>query len=129
MATATATQIINNFNEGPKIDFVVNATGMTIFSSYFNTPRFVPWDLPGRCTRCKSTTVEVDYVLQPNGVTIICTRLKQQIYLPFDEGAKWSDGSRIRIRSRNKVLTIPLQMEGMLQSNGTQFFKTLLFKF
>ena len=117
MTTATATSIITKFNDGPQIDFTVNATGLTIFSPHFNTPRYLPLDLPGRCTRCKSTTVEVDYVLQPNGVTIICNRLKQQIYLPFDQSTKWIDGSRIRIRSRNKVLTIPLQLEGM-QANG-----------
>ena len=74
------------------------------------TPRFIPWDLPGRCSRCKSGTVEVDYVIQPSGVSIFSTRLKGgERFLPFDQVRDIDGGQWMRISARNKVFNLPLK--------------------
>jgi hypothetical protein len=104
----------------PEIEFVAYANGMMIKCKRFKTPRYITWDLPGRCSRCKSSEVDIDYVLQPNGVTIKCNRLNSQIYLAFDEGARWTDGTQICLRSRTKVLNMPLMLDGMQQQQQEQ---------
>lgn len=79
------------------------------------TPRFVPWDLPGRCTRCKSGTVDIDYVIQQQGVTIFSPRLKGgERFIAFDKIANFPEQAFMRIRARNKVLNIPFRREGMM---------------
>lgn len=74
------------------------------------TPRFIPWDLPGRCTRCKSGTVEIDYIIQPQGVSIFSSRLKGgERFLAFDKQVDIPDRAVMRIKARNKVLNLPLK--------------------
>jgi hypothetical protein len=92
----------------PDIDFTVNATGLTMRSKRLTTPRYVPWDLPGRCSRCKSQVAEVDYLLQPHGLTLYCNRLRGPKWVPFDVIRQWRAGQAVRIRSRNKVLNLKL---------------------
>jgi hypothetical protein len=80
------------------------------------TPRFVPWDLPGRCSRCKSGTVEIDYVIQDQGVSIFSPRLKSgEKFIAFDKVAQFGDQAFMRIRARNKVLNIPFKRPEMMQ--------------
>ncbi|KAL3087172.1 hypothetical protein niasHS_005411 [Heterodera schachtii] len=98
--------------EFPEIEFNVNTMGVTVYSpSRLKTPRFVPWDQPGRCTRCKSGNVELDYFIQPEGVTIFSSRLKDdgENFLPFDEIVDFGDNAKFRVRSRNKIFTLPLR--------------------
>lgn len=81
------------------------------------TPRFVPWDLPGRCTRCKSGTVEIDYIIQEQGVTIFSARLKGgERFIAFDKIAKFGDQAFMRIRARNKILNIPFKRPDMMMN-------------
>ncbi|KAL3107142.1 hypothetical protein niasHT_019538 [Heterodera trifolii] len=98
--------------EFPEIEFNVNTMGVTVYSPrHLKTPRFVPWDQPGRCTRCKSGSVELDYFIQPEGVTIFSSRLKDdgENFLPFDEIVDFGDNAKFRVRSRNKMFTLPLR--------------------
>ncbi|KAL3102652.1 hypothetical protein niasHT_029463 [Heterodera trifolii] len=98
--------------EFPEIEFNVNTMGVTVYSPRrLKTPRFVPWDQPGRCTRCKSGNVELDYFIQPEGVTIFSSRLKDdgENFLPFDEIVDFGDNAKFRVRSRNKMFTLPLR--------------------
>ncbi|KAL3115095.1 hypothetical protein niasHT_017939 [Heterodera trifolii] len=98
--------------EFPEIEFNVNTMGVTVYSpSRLKTPRFVPWDQPSRCTRCKSGNVELDYFIQPEGVTIFSSRLKDdgENFLPFDEIVDFGDNAKFRVRSRNKMFTLPLR--------------------
>ena len=109
--------------EIPDVEFSANASGLTVFRfvslhwfkilcspPHLTTPRFIPWDLPGRCTRCKSSTVEIDYVIQPNGVSIFSTRLKDgERFIAFDKSAEFGERALLRLRARNKILDLPLQ--------------------
>src|SRR3954463_15087351 len=101
-------------NETPDIEFQVNASGMTIFSPiHLNTPRYLQWDLPGRCTRCNSSLVEIDYVIQPNGVSIFCTRLSAgEQFIVFDNELEFDQNATVRLKARNKVLNIQLRNLG-----------------
>jgi hypothetical protein len=57
----------------PDVDFAVNSTGITIFSNKFlKTSRFVPFDVTG--------FVDIDYVVQPKGVTLYCSRLNNVLF-------------------------------------------------
>lgn len=79
------------------------------------TPRFVPWDLPGRCSRCKSCSVEIDYIIQDQGVSIFSPRLKGgERFIAFDKITKFGEHGFIRIRARNKVLNIPFKRDEMM---------------
>uniref|UniRef100_A0A914HAF5 Integrase catalytic domain-containing protein n=1 Tax=Globodera rostochiensis TaxID=31243 RepID=A0A914HAF5_GLORO len=98
--------------EFPEIEFNVNTMGLTVYCPrHLKTPRLVPWDQPGRCSRCRSGTVELDYFIQAEGVTVFSTRLKNrgEHFVPFDEIVDFGDNAKIRIRSRNKVFTLPLR--------------------
>uniref|UniRef100_A0A183C7L2 Integrase catalytic domain-containing protein n=1 Tax=Globodera pallida TaxID=36090 RepID=A0A183C7L2_GLOPA len=98
--------------EFPEIEFNVNTMGLTVYCPrHLKTPRLVPWDQPGRCSRCRSATVELDYFIQAEGVTVFSTRLKNggENFVPFDEIVDFGDNAKFRIRSRNKVFTLPLR--------------------
>ncbi|KAL3078628.1 hypothetical protein niasHT_035111 [Heterodera trifolii] len=86
--------------------------GVTVYCPrHLQTPRFVPWDQPGRCSICRSGTVELDYIIQPEGVTIFSNRLKTdgENFVPFDTIVDFADRAKFRIRARNKVFTLPLR--------------------
>ena len=75
----------------PEIEFNVNTMGVTVYCPrHLKTPRFVPWDQPGRCSSCRSGSVELDYFIQAEGVTIFSSRLKSdgKSFVPFDEIGK-----------------------------------------
>jgi hypothetical protein len=98
-------------SETPDIEFQVNASGMTVFSPIrLNTPRYLQWDLPGRCTRCHSSIVEIDYVIQPNGVSIFCSRLSAgEHFIAFDKEMEFDENATVRLKARNKVLNLQLR--------------------
>lgn len=84
------------------------------------TPRFIPWDLPGRCTRCKSGTVEIDYIIQNQGVSIYSSRLKGgERFVSFDKPVEFNEYGYIRIKSRNKILNLPLRGVEVLSGKKT----------
>uniref|UniRef100_A0A914IGL4 Uncharacterized protein n=1 Tax=Globodera rostochiensis TaxID=31243 RepID=A0A914IGL4_GLORO len=107
--------------EFPEIEFNVNTMGLTVYCPrHLKTPRLVPWDQPGRCSRCRSGTVELDYFIQAEGVTVFSTRLKNggEHFVPFDEIVDFGDNAKIRIRSRNKVFTLPLRQPEVWQAES-----------
>jgi hypothetical protein len=91
----------------PEVDFSVSATGITITSDRLMTPKFVPFDIAGRCTTCKSDVVEIDYSVTPNGVTIQCPRLKSVKYVIFDFRYNLPNQCVFRVRTRGRVFNIP----------------------
>jgi len=93
----------------PEIELFVSSIGITIASPNLTTPRWVPFDLKGRCNICYGSTVEVDYVLQPDGITIFCSRLKKEKYINFDKKLEIDSKSMYRLRTRNKVYNIPIK--------------------
>jgi hypothetical protein len=83
----------------PDVDFAVNSTGITIFSNKFlKTPRFVPFDVTG--------FVDIDYVVQPKGVTLYCSRLKKARFVPFDVEAILSSGTFFRVKNKKRTMSI-----------------------
>ena len=93
----------------PEIELFVNSSGITIFCPCLSTPRFIPFDNKGRCNVCHGNSVEVDYILQPEGITIFCSRLKEEKFVPFDKRATVTDSSVYKLRTRNKVYSIPMR--------------------
>ena len=93
----------------PEIELFVSSIGITIASPNLATPRWVPFDLKGRCNICYGSTVEVDYVLQTDGITIYCSRLKKEKYINFDKKLEIDSKSMYRLRTRNKVYNIPIK--------------------
>ena len=52
----------------------------------------------------------MDYVIQPTGVSVFSTRLKEgERFLPFDQVREIDVGQWIRISARNKVFNLPLK--------------------
>ena len=98
----------------PEIDFVPHSTGITVYSQKrLKTPRFIPFDVRVQCKHCKSSDVDVDYIIDPSGVTISTNRMKRQKFVPFDMppplDSDEKTGSTIRIKSRRKRFTLPFK--------------------
>lgn len=75
--------------------------------------------MPGRCTRCKSSTVEIDYVIQQHGVSIFSPRLKGgERFIAFDKPLEFKDKAFLRLRARNKVLNLPIQRSDISRIAG-----------
>jgi len=93
-----------------EIDFVINAMGITLYCpNRLNTPRFLPFDVRGRCKHCRSDGVEIDYVIEPKGVTISSTRMKHDKFVSFDNHFEFDDQSMLRLKMRGKQFTIPIK--------------------
>lgn len=60
----------------PEVNFTVSHSGVTIQSPRLNTPRFLPFDAPGRCKSCKSADLELDHVITPEGIHLYSNRIK-----------------------------------------------------
>ena len=100
----------------PDIDFSLNTNGITIYSEFLNTPRFVPFDNKGRCNRCKSDNVEFDFAVHDTGIIIYCSRFKKEVFVAFDIPMIPTDGAFLRVKSRLKSFNIPLS--GVRNFNG-----------
>jgi hypothetical protein len=109
-----------NFNDLPEIEFSISSSGITIFSpTRLTTPRYLQFDSKGRCQTCKSDNVEVDYVIQREGVTIFCSRLKQEKYIPFDTATPIIvDRAFLRIKTRNRSFNLPFNRSQTLCCHG-----------
>ncbi|CAK5101892.1 unnamed protein product [Meloidogyne enterolobii] len=46
------------------------------------TPRFIPYEQSGTCRTCKSTEVEIDFIIV-KGVVNYCTQFKESRFVPF----------------------------------------------
>jgi hypothetical protein len=55
-----------------------------VASERLSTPRFIPFENAGRCRECKSSDVDIDYVVSKDGVTIFSNRFKGCRFVPFD---------------------------------------------
>jgi hypothetical protein len=66
--------------------------------------------------------VELDYVIQPNGISLFTPRIKGgERFIPFDKPAPYGNGSFLRLRARNKVLNMALKRpEPAMQKGGNQ---------
>ena len=102
----------------PEVDFKISSTGITILCSRLYTPRFVPFDVKGRCECCKSDGAELDFVITIDGITIYCTRLQKPRFIPFDwPYSKFPHSCIFRVKTRAKIFNI--EHESYNQGNQT----------
>ena len=101
----TASKI--EFHQIPEVDFRVSSTGITIICSRFNTPRFVEFDIRGKCDTCRSDSAEIDFLITIEGITIYCTRMRQPIFMPFDyKYTTLPEYCLFRVKTRGKSFNI-----------------------
>jgi hypothetical protein len=90
------------------VELWARSNGLMLFSHYFTTPRFLQFDVKGRCPTCKSDKVEIDYIIDQSGVTISCGRMKQEKFVPFDINPMFNDHSSVRIKTKSRVFELPI---------------------
>lgn len=90
----------------PDIDFNVSASGITVKCDRLNMPRFVQFDVTGKCKSCRSVDVEIDYVVTAQGITIYSNRLKSSAYVAFDVVYDFPEHCFFRLKSRGKIFNI-----------------------
>ena len=72
------------FNHIPILDFKISTTGITVLCERLYTPRYIPFEIKGRCELCKSDGVEIDFLVTIKGITVYCNRMRQPKFVPFD---------------------------------------------
>jgi len=105
--------------ELPDVSFLVSYGGVTVLApGRLNTPRFVPFDkVRGRCGECKSAVLDIDYAVSNEGVTMLCSRMKKQKFIAFDDvtiDGGGVEGHRLgdhffRVKFQGKSLIIPVR--------------------
>jgi hypothetical protein len=98
---------MNNQKIESEVDFVVNHNGLTISSKRFDTARFVPFDIKGKCKTCQSNAVPLDVVITKEGLTMMCPRFKEEKYLQFDEPYVMPRKAYFRVKTHSTMFTIP----------------------
>lgn len=95
------------FRQIPEVDFKISTTGITIICSRFYTPRFVQFDIKGKCENCKADSAELDFLVTIDGITIYCNRMRQPIFVPFDyKYVSLPQYCLFRVKTRGKVFNI-----------------------
>nr|CAD2201912.1 unnamed protein product [Meloidogyne enterolobii] len=92
----------------PEVDFNISSSGITVLSSRLTTPRFIPYDQSGRCKECKSTEVEIDFIVTKEGITIYCTRIGSGTrFVPFDTVYDLPTHCFFKIKNKGRVFNVP----------------------
>lgn len=92
----------------PEIDFNILSNGITIKSNErLSTPRFILYDTASRCKQCKSTEVELDFIVTKDGLTIYCSRIKGPRFVAFDNVMELPGHCYFRIKNKGRVFNIP----------------------
>ena len=95
------------FRQIPEIDFKVSSTGITVLCQRFYTPRFIQFDVTGRCESCRADSTEIDFLVTIDGVTIYCSRMRQPIFVPFDyKYMVLPNYCLFRVKTRGKIFNI-----------------------
>jgi hypothetical protein len=90
----------------PEAEFSITGNGITITSERLTTPRFIPFDINGKCKECKSTELELDIVVTKEGVTLFCSRNKQSRFLPFDAIYELPGYCFFRVKNKARVFNV-----------------------
>lgn len=91
----------------PEVDFLVSARGIQITSERLLTPRFVPFDTPGKCHLCKCDGVEIDFAVSQGGITFFCPRMKGLKFVAFDLKKELPNHCVFRVKTKGRVFNIP----------------------
>lgn len=90
----------------PEVDFAITSSGITLTSERLTTPRFLPFDHPGKCRECKSSEASVDFMVCKEGVTIFSDRIRGSRFVRFDAVHDLPDYCFFKIRSKSRVFTV-----------------------
>ena len=99
--------IENMLNKEPEVDFSVTISGVTIFSPRFMEPRFIEWDVKGRCSKCKSSAVDLDFFVNGDGLELHSNRLNTPRYVAFDLPVPIPSDSYYKVRMKGHSYNIP----------------------
>ena len=95
----------------PEVDFLVSARGIQLTSERLFTPRFIPFDVPGKCSLCKCDGVEIDFAVYQRGVFIYCPRMKGLKFVAFDIKTPLPSHCTFRVKCKGRVFNIPHTIE------------------
>ena len=101
----------------PEVDFSVSTQGVTIYSDRFFEPRFLEFDIKGKCPKCKSNSTDIDYFINANGIEIESTRFNQARFVFFDIPHHLPNQCHFRVRMKGQNYLIPFENSGV--SNTT----------
>jgi hypothetical protein len=91
----------------PEVDFNITTTGVTVHASQrLSMPRVIPFDNQGKCKECKSSEVELDFVVTKEGVTLFCTRMKGSRFVPFDSVHDLPGHCFFKIKNKGRVFNV-----------------------
>ena len=95
------------FNKIPEIDFKLSSTGINIVCPRLYTPRYIPFDIIGRCEICKSDSAEIDFLITIDGITIYCSRLLQPKFVLYDNKYEYFPNFCLfRVKTKGKVFNV-----------------------
>ncbi|CAK5086047.1 unnamed protein product [Meloidogyne enterolobii] len=95
----------------PEAEFNLAWNGVTISSSRLSSPRFIPYDQGGRCRECRSTEVELDFIVTKDGVTIYCTRIGGNRFIPFDTVYDLPGHCFFKVKNKGRVYNVPYGLQ------------------
>nr|CAD2182223.1 unnamed protein product [Meloidogyne enterolobii] len=110
----------------PEVEISINPNGITISSARLLPPRFIPYDQGGKCRECKSTEVELDFVVTKEGITIYCTRISGTRFVPFDIVYDLPGICFFKIKNKGRIFNIPHNSMSSSQSKPQEPAKTKL---
>jgi hypothetical protein len=93
-----------------EIYMTLGANGIT-FSCHkrFKTARFVPFDVRSKCPTCGGDSGEIEYMIEPTGITVHCNRLADEKFVPFDVVEEFNPNTKLYLKCFRKKFTIPLK--------------------
>lgn len=91
----------------PECDFTVTARGITVMCERLATPRFIPFDIQGKCKYCHSELMEIDYAISKDDIYIFCPRIRGTKFIEFDIIYDLPQHCIFRVKCKGRVFTIP----------------------
>ena len=103
----------------PEVEFSVSTQGCTIYSPRFYEPRFLEWDVKGKCGKCASSALSIDFYINMNGVEINSQRLSAPRFVLFDLPIQLPEACFFRVRMKGHTFNIPFKInENKIDSNN-----------
>ena len=106
------------FNKIPEVEFNLSTVGITIICPRLSTPRFLQYNIKGKCDTCKSDSAEIDFLITIDGITIYCSRLLQPKFVPYDlKYESFPSFCLFRVKTKGKVFNVEHQTKGKFGEN------------
>ena len=96
------------FNKIPEVEFNLSTVGITIICPRLSTPRFLQYNIKGKCETCRSDSAEIDFLVTIDGITLYCNRLQKPKFVPFDyKYESFPQPCLFRVKTKGKIFNIP----------------------